>query len=50
MNSNTDKAVESANVKVNNFVVRSNISCKEEYEGYSTFIYMDDGTPNTPNE
>ena len=50
LNSNTNKVVESANVKVDEFAERSGISCQEEPKDYNTFIYMDDGSTNTPNE
>ena len=38
LNSNTNKVVESTNVKIDEFVERSDISCKEELEDYNTFI------------
>ena len=50
LNSNTKKVVESENVEVDEFAERSNITCKEETKDYSTFIYVDDGSPNAPNE
>ena len=50
LNSNTNKVVESANVKVDAFIERSDITYNDETEDYSIFIYMDDGAPSTPNE
>ena len=41
--------MESANVKIDEFVERSDTACQEEPEEYNTF-YMDDGAPNTSNE
>ena len=38
LNSNTNKVVESANVRVVEFVEKGDASCNEELEDYSTFI------------
>ena len=46
--SKTNKVVESANVKVDEFAERNDVECKKEPKYYSTFIYVDDGAPNTP--
>ena len=50
LNSNTNKVVESVNVKIDEFVERRDTACKEEPKDYSTFIYVDDDASNTQNE
>lgn len=49
LNSHTNKCVESENVKVDEFVERSNTTCKEEPKDYNTFTYMEDDSPGTPD-
>ena len=50
LNSNTNKVVESANMKIDEFIESSDLTCIEEPKDYSTFIYVDDGDPRTRNE
>ena len=42
--------MESVNAKVDEFVERNDIECKEKPKDYNTFIYVDDGAPNTPTK
>ena len=49
LNSNTNKVVESENVKFDEFVERSDTACKEEPKDYNAFIYVDDDSSNTSN-
>ena len=50
LNSNTNKVVESANVRVDEFEERGDTSCNKDPEDYNTFIYVDDDAPRNPNE
>lgn len=42
--------MESSNVKVDEFIKRNDVDYKKEPKDYNTFIYVDDGAPNTPTE
>ena len=50
LNSNTNKVVESANVKFDEFIERSDTSCKKEFVDYNTFIYVDNNAQRNLNE
>ena len=50
LNSNTNKVVESENVRVDEFAERDDTSCNGEPKEYITFIYVDDDSPNTQSE
>ena len=50
LNYNTNKVVESANVRVGEFAEKGDASLNEELEDYSTFIYVDDDSPTTQSE
>jgi hypothetical protein len=39
--------LESADVKIDEFVERNDVECKIKLEYYSTIINMNDGAPNT---
>ena len=47
LNTNTNKVVESENVKIDEFVETNDVECKEEPKDYSTVFYVDNGASNT---
>ena len=47
LNSNTNKVMESANVKFDEYVERNEVEWKIELEDYNTFIYVNEGVPYT---
>ena len=50
LNYSTNKVVESANVRVDEFVERGDTWCTEEFEDNSAFIYVDDDSSNTQSK
>ena len=46
-NSNTNKVVESANVKVDEYAEKNEVKCKIEHGYYNTFIYVNESVPCT---
>ena len=47
LNSNTNKVVESANVKVVEYAEKNEVECKTEPKYYITFIYVNEGVSCT---
>ena len=40
--------METASVKVDEYLEKNEVECKIELEDYNTFIYVNEGSPNTP--
>lgn len=47
MNYNTNRVLESVNVKVDKYVEKNEVECKIEPGGDNTFIYVSEGVPYT---
>ena len=47
LKSNTNKVLESVNMKVDEYVENNEVECKKEPKDYIIFIYIDEGEPKT---
>ena len=47
LNSDTNKVVESVNVKVDEYKEKNKVECKTKPKDYNTFIYVNEDVPYT---
>ena len=50
LKSNTNKVVESSNMKFDQYVENNEVECKKEPKDYNTFIFLNDSSPSTPRK